>query len=330
MTAAAKSMPATSSRLGAAVRGKLQHPLRYLIYGAEGVGKSTFAGHAPGAIFLDIEGGSGELDVVRYPFRDEVAGHIPRSLAEVYAALEDLRTSEHDYRHLVIDAVDALEALIWGRVVDAYSGVKGTVNKTGKRLGSIADIDYGRGYQAAVDEWRSLLVRLDALRFERQIAIVLIGHAAVVKHDNPLGENWDRVELRLHKLSAGLIKEWCEVIGYCAHEEGVAKMSDGDKPQLYSTGRRIMHLEHGPGWDAKTRIPMPARIVLEEGNPWKPFAVEVARGRSTSAKELLSMISAELKRIGDDELTAQLRELCKEFSDNTATLSRYLNRLKEK
>lgn len=330
MATAKAKVQAPASRLGAVTRGKLQQPLRFLFYGVEGVGKSTLAASAPDSIILDIEGGSGELDTARYPFRDDAAGHIPVTVQEVYDAIEDLRTAEHDYKHVAIDTVDALEALIWARVVDTYSGVKGTVNKSGRKLDSIADIGYGKGYEAAVDEWRCLLFQLDRLRMERGMSIILLGHASIAKFANPIGDDYDRIALRLHKHASGVVKEWCEVVGYCAHEGGVAKMGEGDKPQPYSTGLRLMHLEHSLSWDAKTRIPMPARLVLDEGDPWAPFAAEIARGRDTSAKELLSLISVELKRLDDEELTANVRAACKKAGENTAALSRYLNNLKER
>ena len=62
--ALAKALP---SRIGQVRRGKLALPPRVLVYGPEGVGKSSVAADA-NALFADIEGGSGELDVARYPF----------------------------------------------------------------------------------------------------------------------------------------------------------------------------------------------------------------------------------------------------------------------
>ena len=42
--------------------GKAQQPPRIMIYGSEGVGKSTFAASAPGCIFVQTEDGLSEID----------------------------------------------------------------------------------------------------------------------------------------------------------------------------------------------------------------------------------------------------------------------------
>ena len=42
--------------------GKAQQPPRLMIYGSEGVGKSTFAASAPKPIFVQTEDGLSEID----------------------------------------------------------------------------------------------------------------------------------------------------------------------------------------------------------------------------------------------------------------------------
>ena len=46
-------------------RGKITRPQKVVIYGPEGVGKSTLAGQTPEPVFLDTEGGTHHLDVAR-------------------------------------------------------------------------------------------------------------------------------------------------------------------------------------------------------------------------------------------------------------------------
>ena len=47
--------------------GSMQKPLKMVIYGPEGIGKSTFAAQAPGALFIDTEGSTVHMDVRRLP-----------------------------------------------------------------------------------------------------------------------------------------------------------------------------------------------------------------------------------------------------------------------
>lgn len=82
------------------------------------VGKSGLAADAPDTIFLNVEDGLGELDVSRYLFRDEDGGDIPRSLSELCTGIDDLVESNHDFRNVAIDTIDALESrLLWPHVV---------------------------------------------------------------------------------------------------------------------------------------------------------------------------------------------------------------------
>lgn len=45
--------------------GKVVRPQKVVIYGAEGIGKSTLAAQFPNPLFIDTEGGTAQLDVRR-------------------------------------------------------------------------------------------------------------------------------------------------------------------------------------------------------------------------------------------------------------------------
>jgi hypothetical protein len=88
--------------------------LKLFLWGDSGVGKTTLALRFPGAVVIDMEGGTEHyggvfnFDVLKATTADEVT-----------AAVEWLRTKPHAYRTLVIDPVtlfwDALQSK-WGRV----------------------------------------------------------------------------------------------------------------------------------------------------------------------------------------------------------------------
>ena len=85
--------------------GRENRPPRIMIYGSEGVGKSTFGASAPSPIFIQTEDGLGELDCNKFP--------LAHSLAEVLAQLTALRDEQHDFQTVVIDSADWLERLIF-------------------------------------------------------------------------------------------------------------------------------------------------------------------------------------------------------------------------
>src|SRR5579883_3141845 len=151
--------PASRMTLDNIKKGKVVAPLKVLAYGVEGVGKSTFAAHAPSPIFLNQERGTEELDVARLPE--------PTSWDEVLEALHLLETTPTAYKTLVVDPVNWLEPLAW--------------DKTCKEHGwsNIEEPGYGKGYEAALDHWRVFVAQLDRIREVRGMHIVLLAHAQV-------------------------------------------------------------------------------------------------------------------------------------------------------
>ena len=130
--------------------GKAQQPPRLMIYGSEGVGKSTFA--AP--IFVQTEDGLSEIDCAKFP--------LCTSYEEVVQQLKALRDGEHDYATLCIDSLDWLERLIWDRVCADY-GVK-CIEK--------ADGGYGKGYTYALTYWREIVKLLNEIRAKHNMAVI--------------------------------------------------------------------------------------------------------------------------------------------------------------
>lgn len=290
------------SRLGEIKRQRLALPPRVLIYGPEGVGKSSLAADA-NALFLDIEAGSGELNVARYPFNPGEADKFkPRNYDQVCDAIEDLIAHPaHGHPALVLDTGDALEAIVHRWLCDR------------NKVSSIEKVGggYGKGYRAAVEELRRLLARLDLLRAQGMV-VMIMAHTSAETFKNPEGEDFDRYQLRAHKLFAGQLKEWCEIVGFLHFEGGSRKLEDDGgrekRARGWTTNRRIMQLAREAAWDAKWRltVPMPMEFEIDFEHPWAPFADAIARARTNSGSNDASVadqIMTELNRIAADEFT---------------------------
>ena len=285
-TAAAKPR---ASRLAGIQRGRLKTPLRYLFYSPEGIGKSTLAADAPNPIFLDVEGGSPELHVSRYPFRDGPGGHVPRVYDDVLSAVDDLRDNPgHGYETLVVDTADALEALIHAHICKANS--KANVEAFG----------YGKGYKVAATELRVFLSRLEALQGQG-MAIVVLAHSLVKTFKNPEGPDYDRYQLCTHELISAQLKGWSDVVGFLRFDGGAAKLLDdasqAPRARGWATGKRIIHLAREAAWDAKCRLSMPAEIELGVAHPWQPFAEAKDMARDSTVESLITAVLAEVDRV---------------------------------
>jgi hypothetical protein len=319
------------SKLSAIKSGKLDTGYRFCLYGDEGVGKTTAAAAAPKPIIFDVEDGSANLDIARYPFTEGAGGHVPATYEQIMAGIDDLIRSDHDFRTLIIDSLDRLESLIWKYLLARDSKRRFTMNKSGKELHSIEDYGYGKGYILALDQWRSFCRVLDLLRQGKRMNIILIGHQHIRTFKNPEGDDFDRYHIQVHDKAAGFLKGWCDVVGFCCYEGGGAKL-DADDPRAkgYSTGARLMKLERTAAYDAKSRIPLPAEVKLDLADPWGPLGAALAAAKGATPAKLQKAIAAELARLADPALTKAVKADCAKHMKNPAVLSRFLNNLKSR
>jgi hypothetical protein len=218
-----------------------------LIYGPDGVGKSTFAANAPDTIFLGPESGTNHLDVSRLP--------VPDTFNDVLADLEELRKDPHDYKTLAVDSLDWLEPLLYQQICKDY-GVKSI---------ELAAGGYGKGYVELVERWKAFIGAVDKLRNERKMNIILIAHSTVVTFNDPLTASpYDRYELKLYKKSSPIFREWVDAVLFANFQIFTKK----DGSNVVGDGVRVMYTERRPGWDAKNRMGLP--LLLNLG--WEDYA----------------------------------------------------------
>ena len=226
--------------------GPVQRPRRTLIYGVQGVGKSTFGAMADEPVFIQTEDGLNDIDCSRFP--------IATSLADVMSALGALYAEKHEYRTVVIDSLDWLERLIWSDVC------------TKRSVESIEDIGYAKGYVFALAQWRDVLAGLDALRNERGMSVVLIAHAMIEKFANPETETYDRYVPRLNKHASALVQEWCDEVLFATYQIHTKQTDEGfnrKRTQGIGTGARILRTCERPAHAAKNRLSLPDEMPLD-------------------------------------------------------------------
>lgn len=243
--------------------GRSASPPRMLIYGTEGVGKSTLAAQAPKSIFIQTEDGLGEIDCHKFP--------LTKSFDEATAALKALAAEEHDFQTVVIDSLDWLERLVWDTVCRDFGA------------NSIEKVDggFGKGYVYALSYWRTLLDRLNALHKDRQMAIILIAHAKVERFEDPESSAYDRYSPRLNKHASALITEWVDLVGFATRKFRVESEKSGFNRERHIAhaigkggGERVLRTVGGPSCVAKNRYNLDAELPLD----WNALVAGITAG----------------------------------------------------
>lgn len=223
------------------IRGKQKTALKVVVYGPEGIGKSTFAAQFPNPLFIDTEGGTKHMDVARTPK--------PTSWVMLLGLVKECIADPSLCGTLIIDTMDWAELLCSRYVCD----------KAQKK--SIEEFGYGKGYTYLMEEFGSLLNTLNEL-VERGVNVVVTAHAKMRKFEQPdeLGA-YDRWEMKLSAKTAPLVKEWADMVLFANYKTFAVKTENGKTKG--QGGERRMYTTHHPCWDAKNRFGLPGEMPFD-------------------------------------------------------------------
>lgn len=228
------------------ISGKIPTAKKVVVYGPEGIGKSTFASCFPDPLFIDTEGSTKEMDIKRLP--------APTSWSMIKEEVQYILANPCICKTLVVDTADWAESLCSESICDGSK-------KTG-----IEDFGYGKGYIYLAEEFGRLLNLLNDV-VEKGINIVFTAHATMRKFEQPdeMGA-YDRWEMKLQKKTAPLLKEWADIVLFANYKTYVvATDNKGDKHKAQG-GKRVMYTTHHSCWDAKNRYGLPSELDFAYGD----------------------------------------------------------------
>lgn len=248
---------------------------RFLVYGQPGVGKTTLVADAPNPIFLPVEQGVDEFDVPRFPK--------PETYTEVLEAIDTLTREKHTYETFVIDTVSALEGLGHAHMI---AGSKWKTVETWEG-------GYNKWRQSAVDLiWRPLAVRLDELR-AKGVSIVLVGHSVVRGWKDPESDGWDKYQVQLEPLAAGMLTGWSDAVLFARFDD--MRAASGEKKAVgVSSGKRYLATEHSAAYEAKNRLGLPTRLEMPRVHPWAPLQAAIDALLPVSLRAELEVLMAQM------------------------------------
>jgi DNA polymerase III delta prime subunit len=271
------------SMLASVTRGKLRLPHLLLLYGPDGVGKSTFGSQAPSPIFLGPEKGTMNLDVARFP--------TPKSWQDVIQALDELANLSHEYKTLVIDTLDWLEPLCYAAICKKYE-----TNSIEKAAGG-----YGKGFREAFNEMVDFRHRLSFLRESKRMNIILLAHSKVTTFEDPTTEHgYSRYELKLQEGASVSIRamwrEYVDAVLFCNFE--TFSKGEGKQARGITTRERKMWTERDAGFDAKNRFGLPFEMNLD----YVEYDKHVNSTPEQKSDDVIGRIQELLKQVKDESV----------------------------
>jgi len=270
------------------IEGKEQRPKKIVIYGPEGIGKSTFASQFPDPLFIDTEGGTSNLDVRRIKCN--------KSWNELIAIVKEMHANPHICKTVVLDTADWSETLCTNAVCEKY------------RKNNIEDFGYGKGYVYLVDEFARLLTLLDQL-IEVGINVVITAHAKPRKFELPEEQgSFDRYEMKLSRQVAPLIKEWSDALFFVNYKIYVVT-TDTNKKKAQG-GKRVLYTTHNPTYDAKNRFDLPEELELDFkaiAHLFETYDVPAEQVMDYDSKDVTTLAFVEQlkKKLEEDEITEE-------------------------
>lgn len=226
-------------------RGKVNRAQKVVLYGPEGIGKSTIASLFPNPLFMDVEQGTDHLDTARTPK--------PVSFEMIRQITADVCRDPQGFQTLVIDTADWAER-------HAITEICASNNLSS--LGG--DKDYGKSFNLLEASWAKWLDSLTEICMTKGVHVVILAHAMMRKFEQPeeVGA-FDRWEMKLQKKTSAVLKEWADMILFAGYKTLVVEEK---KTKKGTGGARVLRTTHHPCWDAKNRHDLPDEIFLGPEN----------------------------------------------------------------
>ncbi|MBX5010857.1 ATP-binding protein [Rhizobium lentis] len=227
-----------------------------LIYGVDGVGKSSLAAEFPDAVYISTAGERPPSDV-ELPTPGDI-----ETWDDLKNVVGELITEEHSFKTVIFDSLDGLEPII-----NAETCLRIGADSIGSNdKGSPAA--FGQGDVQGDVEWGEFMDACSALT-ERGIAVVLLAHPEIKRFDSPVTDPYDRYQVKLRKRAAALVRERSDIVAFLNYRVSLKSKEVGIKKEVtHAEGgkERQIHLTEGAGFVAKNRYSMPDAITYKKGS----------------------------------------------------------------
>ena len=216
---------------------------RIVIYGMEGVGKSTLASRAYKPVFIPTESGLVHLDVAQTPR--------PEDYETFREYCEAIANEPGEFKTVVIDTADWLEVLIQENLCKKFKA--DYIEK--------ADGGYGKGHAYAANMLRGLLLEIDNWFSRRGIGVVFCAHAIQKTINDVEIGTIEQYTLKMQDKTRAVLKEWADAVLFLTRRNGT--LTGTQKVE----NPRELRCERTIKYEAKNRFGLPE--VLPADSAWE-------------------------------------------------------------
>lgn len=234
-----------------ASEGVIIKPQVFLIYGPNGVGKTTLACSMGNAAIVDLEDGSRNIKGVK---------RYHKAAFPDWTTLKDFLFQVHsgvllsDKDTLVIDSLEVIE-----RLASQHVCKDSDVDSIEKAYGG-----FGKGFIRMRELMGDLMHLLQMIRDERAMSVVIVAHSQVKTHTDPTSnQTYDRYTLRANDKFAAVVKDLSDTVLFIKPKVYTEKSKQNpQKTSASSAGERVIHTEWSAAFDAKRRYSLPSELVF--------------------------------------------------------------------
>jgi len=287
------------------ITGRRKQPVKIMIYGPAGAGKSTAAADWDDEppLFFSGQSGDSELSVGRYCFDEKTGRCYARDWSEVLKGALDV-AAQSRIKTVVFDELGAMEQKCAEYLCEKH------------KWPSVAHLGYGKGEGALHAEMRVLLKIIEDI-WAKGSNILFTLHAKQGKVPNPKGEDFKRFEPALTSVGqSGFICEtfmgWCSSVLFLTPEMETTKVGEDTKRKTIGAGSGVRKLYtqerawlaakcHYRNVDSEFEVPL--------NQPLAEFKAQIAEGQNVEA------MSAKVRRLA----TAATGDLARQTAEWLAT-----------
>jgi hypothetical protein len=225
-----------------------------VVYGVDGIGKSSLAAEADDIVYLHTKG-------ERMPSGVEVPSEEITDYPQLMSAVDDIIAGPHDFKWLVIDSVDGIEPIVWAET--CWRCEFSSIEKPG----------FGKGYVEADKEWQDFLDLIGKLP-PLGIGVIMLAHPTVERFDSPMTDPYTMYTIKLQKRANALVREKADIVAFMNYRVSVKEKEVAqNKTVSHAEGKtRAIYLNGSPSYNAKNRYGMPDEIAYKKGKGFEELS----------------------------------------------------------